>query len=82
MSCFSNELGIAVTFFLTAIFSSIIPLLLTLLFVRVCIIRSEPTRKESVEPVEHDSYEEMQSPSVNSPVPFYTNLAYEFINHQ
>ena len=83
MSCSSsNNLGIALTFFLTAIFSSIITLLLTLLFVRVYIKRNELTRKEPVEPVEHDPYKEMQSPSVNSLVSLYTNLAYEFIDQQ
>ena len=83
MSCSSSkDLGIALTFVFTAIFSSIITLLLTLLLVRMYIIRSRLTRKEPVEPVEHDPYEEMQSPYVNSPVPLNTYLAYEFVDHQ
>ena len=50
MSCPSNDLAIALTFFLTAIFSSLFTVLLTLLIVRVYIIRDKLTRKELVKP--------------------------------
>ena len=71
MSCsYSNEVSVIVTFFITAPLSSILTLVLTLLFVYVYIKRSGLTRKVPVKPVErdveHDSYEEIQGPYVSS----------------
>ena len=83
MSCSSNDLGIALTFFLTAIFTTAITLVLTLLFVRMCIKRTGLTEKEPVKHVEQVPYEEMQmqSPSVNSPEPLTIDLTYDFLDH-
>ena len=61
---------------MTAIFSSILTLVLTLLFVYVYIKRSGLSRKEPVQQVEQDVYEEVQNPDVISPVPLTTNPAY------
>ena len=61
---------------MTAIFSSILTLVITLLFVYVYIKRSGLSRKEPVQPVEQDVYEEVQNPDVISPVSLTTNPAY------
>ena len=58
---------------MTAIFSSILTLVLTLLFVYVYNKRAGLTRKE---PVEQDVYEEVQNPDIISEVPLTTNPAY------
>ena len=78
MSCSSsNETAVLVTFFITAPFSSILTLVLTLLFVYKYIKRNGLTRKEPVKPVEHDSYEEVQVPYIGNPVSLATNPAYQ-----
>ena len=78
MSCSSsNETAVLVTFFITAPFSSLLTLALTLLFVYKYIKRNGLIRKESVKPVEQDSYEEVQVPYVGNRVPLATNPAYE-----
>ena len=61
---------------MTAIFSSILTLVLTILFVYVYIKRTGLTIKEPVKPVEQDVYEEVQNPTVISPVVLTTNPAY------
>ena len=68
--------SVTVTFLLTAIFSSILTLDLTLLFVCVYIKFSGLTRKEPVKPVEEDMYEEVRKSDSTSPVPLTTNPAY------
>ena len=79
MSCSSsNNLAIAITFLLTAIFSSILTLVLTLLFVRVK--RSGLTRRESVESVEQTSHENVQGPYAKNLIPLADNPAYEFVD--
>ena len=72
----STATTVTVTFLLTAIFSSILTLVPTLLFVYVCTTRSGLTRKEPVKPVEQDLYEEVQNSDIISPVPLTTNPAY------
>ena len=65
MSCSSsNAAAVTVTFLLTAIFSSILTLALTLLFYYLYNKRSGLIRKEPVKPVEQDVYEEVQTPDV------------------
>ena len=65
MSCSSsNAAAVTVTFLLTAIFSSILTLVLILLFHYLYNKRSGLTRKEPVKPVEQDVYEEVQTPDV------------------
>ena len=59
-----------------AIFSSILTLVLTILFVYVYIKRSRLTRKEPVKPVEQVVYKEVQNPDIISPVSLTTNPAY------
>ena len=82
MSCSSsNNLAIAITFFLTAIFSSIFTLVLTLLLIRVYIKRSGLTRKESVKPVEQTSHKRVQGPYAKNPVPLAADPAYELVDH-
>ena len=76
MSCSSSTIVVTVTFLLTAILSSILTLVLTLLFGYVYIKRTGLTRKEPVQPVEQDVYEEVQNPDVISPVPLTDNPAY------
>ena len=77
ISCSSlSTITVTVTFLLTAMFSSILTLVLTLLFVCVYIKRTELTRKEPVQPVEQDVYEEVQNPDAISPVPLTDNPAY------
>ena len=61
---------------MTAILSSILTLVLTLLFVNVYNKRAGLTRKEPVQPVEQDVYEEVQNPDIISEVPLTTNPAY------
>ena len=85
MSCSSsNDLAVTITFFLTAIFSSIFTLVLTLLFLRVYIKKSGLTRKEPVKPVEQTSHKKVQGPEqsfVKRPLPLATNPAYQFFAH-
>ena len=77
MSCpFSTTIAVTVTFLLTAIFSSILTLALTLLVVCVYKKRAGLTRKESVE---QDVYELVQTPGVFTPVPLNTNVAYGLV---
>ena len=61
---------------MTAIFSSILTLVLTLLFVYVYIKRTGLIRKGPVKPVEQDMYEEIQNPDVINQVSLSTNPAY------
>ena len=68
MSCSSsNAAAVIVTFLLTAIFSSILTLVLALLFRYLYIKRSELTRNEPVKPDEQDLYEEVQTPDAGLP---------------
>ena len=83
MSCSSsNVAAVTVTFLLTAIFSSILTLALTLLFYYLYNKRSGLIRKKPVKPVEQDVYEEVQTPDVISPVPLATNPVYGLVDHQ
>ena len=75
-SSLSTAEAVTITFFMTAIFSSILTLVLTLLFVYVYIKRVGQTRKEPVQPVEQYLYEEVQNPDISSEVPLTTNPAY------
>ena len=68
--------SVTVTFLLTAIFSSILTLDLTLLFVCVYIRCSGLARKEPFKPVEEDVYEEVRKTDSTSPVPLTANPAY------
>ena len=61
---------------MTAIFSSILTLVLTLLFVYVYNKRSGLTRKESVKPVEQVVYEDIHNSDDTNPVFLSTNPAY------
>ena len=81
MSCFfSTTIAVTVTFLLTAIFSSKLTLVLTLLFVRAYKKRVGLTRKEPVKPIEQDVYEEVQNLDIISPVHLTTNPAYELVD--
>ena len=75
-SSLSTAAAITITFFMTAVFSSILTLVLTLLFVYVYNKRPGLARKEPVKPVEQDMYEEVQNPDIIGPVPLTTNPAY------
>ena len=71
-----------ITFLLRAIFSSILTLVLTLLFVCMYNKRVGLTRKEPVKPVEQGVYEEIQNPDVISAVYLTTNPVYELVDQQ
>ena len=75
-SSLSTATIVTVTFLLTTIFSSVLTLVLTLLFVYVYIKRSGLRKKKPVKPLEQDMYEEVQNPDIISPVPLATNPAY------
>ena len=75
-SSLSTATTVTVTFLLTAIFLSILTVLLTLLFFYMYIKRTGLRRKEPVKPIEQDMYEEVQSPDVISPVVLTTNPVY------
>ena len=81
MSCSSsNAAAVIFTFLLTAIFSSLLTIVLILLYRYLYIKSIRPTRKEPVKPVEQDSYEEVQTPDVINPGLPASNPVYDLVD--
>ena len=79
MSCSSsNAAAVIVTFLLTAIFSSILTIVLILLYRYLYIKSIKLTRKEK--PAEQDSYEEVQTPDVINPGLPASNPVYDLVD--